>query len=103
MAGAILTDPETRYLQGDLFVPSSGTRLFWSSKNTDGSAQKIAALDVSTRKFTWEQPSPAPRPASRRCCGEFFEYTDELVDHMAALRDQYPNYRDLAEVGYDYG
>ncbi|WP_374109124.1 PQQ-binding-like beta-propeller repeat protein [Streptomyces sp. CC228A] len=54
----VLADPDTRYPQGDLFVPSSGTRLFWSSRNTDGSAQKIAALDVRTRKTAWERPSP---------------------------------------------
>ncbi|OII59967.1 PQQ-binding-like beta-propeller repeat protein [Streptomyces sp. CC77] len=54
----VLADPDTRHLQGDLFVPSSGTRLFWSSRNTDGSAQKIAALDVRTRKPAWERPSP---------------------------------------------
>ncbi|MBT2438783.1 PQQ-binding-like beta-propeller repeat protein, partial [Streptomyces sp. ISL-36] len=55
---AILTDPEIKYPRGSLFVPSSGTRLFWASSNTDGSGQKIAALDVRTRKMTWEQPSP---------------------------------------------
>ncbi|MFE5295522.1 PQQ-binding-like beta-propeller repeat protein [Streptomyces sp. NPDC056632] len=54
----ILTDPEVKYPQGRLFVPSSGDRVFWASRNTDGSAQTIGALDVRTRKMAWEQPSP---------------------------------------------
>ncbi|MFF4170883.1 PQQ-binding-like beta-propeller repeat protein [Streptomyces sp. NPDC001744] len=61
---AILTDPEVKYPRGSLFVPSSGTRLFWASSQTDGSAQKIAALDVRTRKLVWEQPSPGAESAS---------------------------------------
>ncbi|MGV9267956.1 hypothetical protein ACWDRR_25220 [Kitasatospora sp. NPDC003701] len=35
--------------------------------------------------------------------GEFFEYTDELVEHVHELRQRSPDYRDLAEVGYTYG
>ncbi|MFC8294677.1 PQQ-binding-like beta-propeller repeat protein [Streptomyces sp. NPDC057250] len=60
----ILTDPEVKYPQGQLLVPSSGTGLFWASRQTDGSAQKIAALDVRTRKLLWEQPSPGAEGAS---------------------------------------
>ncbi|MFC8013062.1 protein kinase domain-containing protein [Streptomyces cinereoruber] len=60
----ILTDPEVKYPQGQLLVPSSGTSLFWASRQTDGSAQKIAALDVRTRKLLWEQPSPGAEAAA---------------------------------------
>lgn len=30
---------------------------------------------------------------------EFFLYTDELVDHIAELRQRYPRYRDFTDVG----
>lgn len=33
---------------------------------------------------------------------EFFHYTDELVDHIADLRQRYPHYRDLTDVGRSY-
>nr|WP_263986435.1 protein kinase [Streptomyces sp. NK15101] len=75
---SILTDPEVKYPQGRLFVPSSGTRLFWASKNTDGSAQKIAAIDVRTRKLVWEQPSPgaATDPVERLSDGRYDHWSD---------------------------
>ncbi|WP_052498865.1 protein kinase domain-containing protein [Streptomyces vietnamensis] len=75
---SILTDTEVRYPQGRLFVPSSGTRLLWASKNTDGSAQTIAALDVRTRKFAWEQPSPGSTndPMEGLTEGRYDHWTD---------------------------
>lgn len=33
---------------------------------------------------------------------EFFRYTDELVDHIADLRQRYPCYRGLTDVGRSY-
>ncbi|MER7535796.1 PQQ-binding-like beta-propeller repeat protein [Streptomyces sp. NPDC097704] len=75
---SILTDPEVKYPQGRLFVPSSGTRLLWATENTDGSAQKIAAIDVRTRKFAWEQPSPgaATDPMERLSGGRYDHWSD---------------------------
>ncbi|MFC9592358.1 PQQ-binding-like beta-propeller repeat protein [Streptomyces sp. NPDC056944] len=75
---SILTDTAVKYPQGRLFVPSSGTRLLWASKNTDGSAQTMAALDVRTRKFAWEQPSPgaATDPMERLTDGRYDHWTD---------------------------
>jgi hypothetical protein len=35
----------------------------------------------------------------RKAGSELFRYADEIVDHIAALRSQYPNYRDLTDVG----
>ncbi|GFE25150.1 protein kinase domain-containing protein [Streptomyces nigrescens] len=45
--------------QNSLKVPSSGTRLLWTSSNPDGSAPKLSGLDVNARgKPQWQQPAP---------------------------------------------
>ncbi|MFI6120744.1 PQQ-binding-like beta-propeller repeat protein [Streptomyces sp. NPDC051064] len=55
----VLRSTETQANKGDLFLPSSGTRLLWASANTDGSAPTIAGLDARAKgKVVWEQPSP---------------------------------------------
>jgi hypothetical protein len=33
---------------------------------------------------------------------ELFEYTQEIVDHIAALRRRFPHYRDFTDVGMSY-
>lgn len=38
----------------------------------------------------------------RRPGTELFQYTPALVDHVAELRDRYPTYRDLTDVGHEY-
>ncbi|MFC9292589.1 protein kinase [Streptomyces sp. NPDC057011] len=54
-----MTDPDTQYSRGKLFLPSSGSQLMWVSANTDGSAAKIAGIPVGGQgKSTWEQPAP---------------------------------------------
>ncbi|MEU0302022.1 PQQ-binding-like beta-propeller repeat protein [Streptomyces sp. NPDC006175] len=55
----VLHSTETKLNKGYLFVPSSGERLMWASRNTDGSAPTVAGLDASAKgKVVWEQPSP---------------------------------------------
>ncbi|MFJ4775745.1 PQQ-binding-like beta-propeller repeat protein [Streptomyces sp. NPDC088762] len=54
-----LTDPDTKFPKGTMFLPSSGNRLMWVSANTDGSASKITGIEVGGQgKIAWEQPSP---------------------------------------------
>ncbi|MFD9407483.1 protein kinase [Streptomyces sp. NPDC059989] len=54
-----ITDPDTQYSQGTLFLPSTGAHLMWVSANTDGSAAKIAGIQVGGQgKSAWEQPAP---------------------------------------------
>ncbi|MFG2875433.1 PQQ-binding-like beta-propeller repeat protein [Streptomyces sp. NPDC048337] len=54
-----ITDPDTQYSQGKLFLPSSGNQLMWVSANTDGSAPKIAGIPIGGQgRGTWEQPAP---------------------------------------------
>ncbi|MFF3547114.1 GIY-YIG nuclease family protein [Streptomyces platensis] len=33
---------------------------------------------------------------------ELFQYTSEIIDHIAELRKRFPYYRDLAEVGRSF-
>lgn len=33
---------------------------------------------------------------------ELFRYEQPLIDHVARLRERYPTYRDLTDVGHDY-
>jgi hypothetical protein len=33
---------------------------------------------------------------------ELFAYTEKIVDHIAALRDRFPQYRDFTDVGRSY-
>ncbi|MFJ8924608.1 Serine/threonine protein kinase [Streptomyces sp. LamerLS-316] len=61
----VLTSTETQANKGELSVPSSGTRLLWTSANTDGSAPTIAGLDTGAKgKVVWEQPSPGAGASS---------------------------------------
>ncbi|WP_157536498.1 hypothetical protein [Kitasatospora mediocidica] len=52
---------------------------------------------------TYEEAQRHHEFAHLRQTGEYFEYTDELVEHIGSLRNRYPNYRDLAGAGRDFG
>nr|WP_285440634.1 serine/threonine-protein kinase [Streptomyces lydicamycinicus] len=53
------TFKNTTMSQVSLKVPSSGTRLLWTTSNPDRSAPKLAGLDVHDRgRMQWQQPAP---------------------------------------------
>lgn len=108
------TDPETAELLGCVYYITT-------RKNAEfvkiGTTRQVSSRFKQLMGASGERPrllvaEPGSRPEEHarhlqfdhiRVQGtEFFRYTDELVDHIAELRQSFPNYRDFTDVGRSY-
>lgn len=107
------TDPETADLLGCVYYITTRKNAEFVKIGTtrQASVRFKAIMNTSGYKprLLVAEPGSNPQESARhlqfehiRTHGEFFRYTDELVNHIASLRQRYPNYRDFTDVGRSY-